>query len=529
MNSPTFDVNGLLSAIAKKVWEQENLSGEVLNPTLSDIQETVVSTPRLHKDLNVASTGTKYRVLISCENLDEGYKHFPNAQKFFRPDLDTVEHGFEDKVISASADAILILNEQEHLAKCLELFSRHILRTAGEPSMEQAQWLQKIWKKEKDHNKELEHPLTPIVRAWIQEQTSTRITPEHDRKYPIGVLKYPGGSVRELAFTENDTGQVFQVPERYEQVQIELDLGNKEQLLPAIMPLQVVQSSDMKSQTKSGAVSHELRIFHEAMMALKPNHQRGYLIFHLGDLIEYLYPNGKFNWTNQLPHIERALAVLHNSATIPWIDDQGSIRQWRPVTVRAPLPHNATRDTPILMDVLMPPDARRGHMVIKNIHRLTAMKSAARWNAYHVACYLWDKYGTVKGKLVDPTRPVEKRDNQNRLVDATGKPLVTRNGKEIKNPYHKEAIPQLEREPNPDTIQRYPILSNEDLILACLPNGYPKNNRRTYLKRAKAHWEALEIAGYIIIHKEITGWRILPPSEHLNAHRALRKASKSIY
>ena len=83
-------------------------------------------------------------------------------------------------------------------------------------------------------------------------------------------------------------------------------------------------------------------------MALEPNQRKADIMFRLGDLISYLYPNGKFNWTNQMPHIERALAVLHNSATIPWIDDQGSIRQWRPVSVRSPLPHDATRDTPIL-------------------------------------------------------------------------------------------------------------------------------------------------------------------------------------
>lgn len=97
-------------------------------------------------------------------------------------------------------------------------------------------------------------------------------------------------------------------------------------------------------------------------------------------------------------------------------------------------------------------------MVIKDIHRHIGMKSAAQWNAYHIAAYLWDKHGTVKGKLVDPTRPSERRDDHNRIVDATGKPLVNRNGKEIKSPYHPEAVRQLEREPNTDALQRYPVL-----------------------------------------------------------------------
>lgn len=95
-------------------------------------------------------------------------------------------------------------------------------------------------------------------------------------------------------------------------------------------------------------------------MALQPNQQRADLMFRLGDLIHFLYPNGKFNWTNQMPHIERALGVLHTYATVPWIDDQGSLREWRPVAVRAPLIDDATRETPIYIQVQMPPDARRG-------------------------------------------------------------------------------------------------------------------------------------------------------------------------
>ena len=139
------------------------------------------------------------------------------------------------------------------------------------------------------------------------------------------------------------------------------------------------------------------------------------------------------------------------------------------------------------------------------------------------------QYGTVKGKLIDTTRPVERRDEQNRLVDASGKPLVNRNGRDIKSPYQPEAVRQLDREPNPEAVKRYPILSSEELILACFPNGYPANSRREYLRRAKAHWGQLEADGHIVIQKERHGWRILPSGEHLNAHRALRKSAKGVY
>ena len=263
----------------------------------------------------------------------------------------------------------------------------------------------------------------------------------------------------------------------------------------------------------------------EAMMALKPNQQRADLMFRLGDLIDFLYPNGKFHWTNQMPNIERTLYVLHNCATVPWMDDQGSLREWRPVAVRSPLIEEATRDTPVYIEVQMPPDARRGHMVIKDIHRETGMKSAAQWNAYHVACFLWDRYGTVSGKLIDTTRPVERRDAQNRLIDPSDKPLVKRNGKPINNPYNSEAIHQLDREPNPEALKRYPILCDTDLIFACFPNTKDTNHRRL-LEKARGHWMALEAKGFVSIQKEKNGWRILPTQEHLNFHRALRKSGR---
>ena len=533
--SQTSGSKELLKALAKEVWKKDDLPGDPLTPTLTDIQEMAIATPETEKDVTVASNGHSYKVIVTgqrewkphkeqaAQDLQAFRKPFPNTQDARVTEIRAIE----GDTVSTSDSQTFAFIDRNDVGKFLSFISRHIIRTAGEPSVEQAKWLHNLWQQE---SLQVEvHPLIDVVRAWIQTQTATPVTAERDRKYPFSILKHPIGNVRELAFTENEVGQVFKIPERVDQIQMELDLGGAASVLPSIMPLQVVRTANLKPQTKSGAVSHELRIFFEAMMALQPNQRHSDLMFRLGDLINFLYPNRKFHWTNQMPHIKRALDVLHTYATIPWIDDQGSLREWRPVAVRAPLIDEATRDTPIYIEVQMPPDARRGHMVIKDVHRLIGMKSAAKWNAYHVAAYLWDKHGTVKGKLVDPTRPVEHRNDQNRLVDATGKPLVDRNGREIKSPYHRDAVCQLDRESNPDAIQRYWVLSSEDLIRACYPNGYSKSDRRSYLKRAKAYWQELEDEGYIVIYKEKHGWRILPPTEHLNAHRALRKSSKGVY
>lgn len=388
-------------------------------------------------------------------------------------------------------------------------------------------WFHRYWLLVRKHDDSIKHPYIPFIERWIQNNTAVKITKKRDKSTPFSVLKHPIGNARTLEFV-NDIGEVFATPEKVEQVeQQKLPIREQEEsVLPSIMPLKIVQSSEITTKTKSGAVSHELRIFFEAIMALKPNQRREELMFRLGDLIEFLYPNGKFQWSNQLPHIARALRTLHISATIPWVDDQGSLREWRPVTVKSPLPADAHRDTPVFIDVVMPPDTKQGYMILKKIHRMLGMKSAAQWNAYHVACYLWDKFGTWEGRMFDPTKPVERRDERNKIVDGSRKPIVTQRGKELTNLYHKEAVKQLERETNLESVKKYPVLSWDDLLKACYPNGYPENNKGIYLNRAKKHWENLEVAGHIVIVKERAGWRILPPSEHVNAHRAVRTASK---
>ena len=527
-----------IEIVTLSIAEKDGYAGEPTIPTLEQIQAFTAEAPDNEWVVFVLIRPNASR--YDVHSISEDTKRLELARRIM------LQRSFTSETPETSEEQIWAMTNilhkgttVEHLRQDFyevdpahfETIANFMKRTAGEPTPERLQWLHKAWEKARDNHPEMNipHPLAPIIREWLQEQTAKHINREYDRKHPVAVLRHPLGSVRELAFTDREMGQVFKTPESVDQIQMELDLGDTPSILPAIMPLHVVRTANLKPQTKSGAVSHELRIFFEAMMALQPKQRRADLMFRLGDLIDFLYPNGKFNWTNQMPHIKRALGVLHTYATVPWIDDQGSLREWRPVAVRVPLIDEATRDTPIYIEVQMPPDARRGHMVIKDIHRRTGMKSASQWNSYHVAGYLWDKYGTVKGGLIDTTRPVVRRDGQNRLVDASGKPLVNRNGRDINNPYHPEAVRQLDREPNPEAVKRYPILSSEDLILACFPNGYPTDNRRAYLKRAKTHWGQLEADGHIVIQKERHGWRILPSEEHLNAHRALRKSVKGVY
>ena len=378
------------------------------------------------------------------------------------------------------------------------------------------------------------HPalLVPLAKAWLIEQTAKHVTAEYDRKHPVAVLKHPMGSIRETTFVDADTATLrdFATPSRCKQAeapQLRFDFAQEAQsILPDIMPLEIAPPMGLQPTTKKGSVSHVVRVFFEALMALEPRQRQADLMFTLDDLINYLYPDGKFNRTLQLPYIINALDILHFYATVPFKeDDKGNIGYWRPVVVRTRLAPDDRNDKKIFLDVKLPPDATQGMIVEKSIMRMLGKQSAPKFNAYLTACWLWDRYGTVKGKLIDPTRPVENRNEQGQLVDPTGKVIVTPRGTPITNLYHPRSISQLERERNP-AADHYPVLSEEDLILACNLNGYKRNSRRMVLQRAKGYWTALEKEGIISIHKVREGWRIMPSKNHLQTHRAVREASK---
>ena len=420
----------------------------------------------------------------------------------------------------------------EATANEAEAIANFILQTEGEPTLERAATLHQEWLQWRKSEENLQHPLEPIVRAWIQETTAKRITSEYDQKHPIGILKYPLGNLRDVSFVElGETAHLreFATPNSRQQVEsTQLQLfppAEKTSILPAVMPLQIAHPMGLKPKTKAGAVSHEIRIFFEALMALEPNQQQVDMMFRLGDLIHYLYPDGKFHRTNQLPYIINALETLHFYATVPWRDDQGDLRRWRPVHVKSPLEINSKNETPVFMRVEMPPDAKQGMAVDKQILRGLGKASAPQFNAYLTAAYLWDKYGTYQGKIIDPTRPVERRNSKNALVDENGKPFVNPHGKKITNLYDTHVVKQSAREPNSNAIKRYPVLSDEDLIYACFPNTTTQN-LRVLLKRAQTHWTELEKVGIVRIKRLTHGWRILPGASHIERYRGVKETQK---
>ena len=175
-----------------------------------------------------------------------------------------------------------------------------------------------LWKEARDFDTSLKHPLAPIVKEWLNEQAVKPITTEHDKLHPVAIIKNPMGSVREINFTDPGNARLreFATPERISQAspdQMRLGFDNEPpSILPDIMPLEVPPPEGVKPSTKGGAVSHVVRIFYESIMALEPHERASDIAFRLGDLIDYLNPDGKFHRTNQTAlHHRRTRYTAH--------------------------------------------------------------------------------------------------------------------------------------------------------------------------------------------------------------------------
>ena len=348
-------------------------------------------------------------------------------------------------------------------------------------------------------------PLSMIVRAWQKDATAVHATKQRDQRRPAGILKFPMGTIRDVELVDLDKGTLTrfeeghgETPESYQmalpEMQEKLIVRPIQNLLVHDRRQEIAQMFGIKTpiRTKSGAVSPIVRISLEAIMALEPRHTKGRVKITLGDLINFLNPDGKFHRTNQLPYIVRAVYGLNTLAAVKWRKGW-----WLPVVARSYPEMTSARDFPIILDVELPDNATQGPMALKEPLRMTGKRSLPQFNAYLSAVDVWDYYGTQGGRIIDPTRPTD----------------------------YKRPGGERDRDPKTD---KYPILSNIDLMVACYPNlnfeSMLGNQKRPYLARAKAVWEKLKNRGYVEIEKVGNmGWRILPTENHTAIYRTLKK------
>lgn len=574
-------ISKVLKRLTKVIWEADKNEGDLPEgPTLSDIQNFTQDVPEsdfirvvgidahfwvtlseegfnasdppaevlnLRKSLSDALSRDYAREArnlysyLSDQTLSERDKQRRDAWRAvmqkLRQELKSMDEKELRKIKSATLYTLAQTREEnentnlwlEATANEAQAIANFILQTEGEPTLERAVTLHQEWLQWQESQENLQHPLKPIVRAWIQQATAKPITREFDRKHPAAVIERSRmGSIRDVTTfsslaEEIDTLIPLSAPAPESQ-QIEMPGLETQSILPEVLPLQAVHMRDGIETTKRGAVAMPIRLFFEAMMALDPKETQVDIHFKLGDLLRYLNPDGKYNRTNHLPHVLQGLHSLH-FLRIPYRsnpDKPSTEVDWIPVLPRTVPNLKSGDNASIILEVKLPPDTKGGMMVEKDILRLTGKKSSAKFNAYLTACWIFDRYGTTPRGIIDPTKPAVQRDIEGYLTDGNGKRFLDDSGKPIKNRYHAKNIAAGARVDN-EAREQYPILSFEDLTRACFPKGFDRKKRATYQKRALKAWEELQADNILRIEKYQHGWRILPSESHIGRYRALKK------
>jgi len=187
--------------------------------------------------------------------------------------------------------------------------------------------------------------------------------------------------------------------------------------------------------------------------------------------------------------------------------------------------------------VTLPPGSKQGPQVDRKLLRTLAARSARQHRAMVAAFCLFDKYGTVNGRLIDQTLPVVRRDPAGYVVDVHGRHVIER-GAPTRRATHRRAVRTGDRVQNPAAERAYPWLEGDDVILLCHAEAAANPAaRRDQRRRVSETLEALRARAALDfearyrtpIHggpQELQAVRLMPSDEHREAHAARWAARK---
>ena len=242
---------------------------------------------------------------------------------------------------------------------------------------------------------------------------------------------------------------------------------------------------------KHGPVPLPRRIGLEVLLSAPPDvrvNEAVLMSTTMGKLYSGVSPRTKYLPKRHGPRLTEALRVVHNGK-VSWRNGaRGALRVL--VAVRD-WPGSFDSDEPLSFDLRLPPGSRQGPQIDRNAVRMTWFSH--RHNRILLTAYcLFDKYGTVNGRMVSPTIPVVGTNKAGYVIDARGN-VVTENGKPTRRVTHPRAVQTGARRPNPEALSKYPVLTGRDLILA----GYSRvadTPKRRYEQRQRVLEAATDLA-----------------------------------
>ena len=528
-SSPT--VEAIISGVKKGIWQKDNRDGEPPPHTPNDIaryepvqiahnaatvdwDEIGELPPRAFRDV-LGFEGNVYEVPELRDAYHQASQEIENIDKRIR-DFDDKEN--------------VLLDQYMKMHHSLVFFNFGVLLI--QDFAERIEAIHSAWLEVREYVPGIPHPLTPIVRTWLQDQIAKHINREYDRKHPVAILRSGSlGSIRDVVLDMEGVGQspIIKKEGRIpKDDQLVLFDAEPDSILPNFLPFHMWDGRSKKT-TKSGAVSHGARIADEAFFPVETGELKVELKFDLGMLLRAFHPDLTEDQltSNRAKYLKYIINGLADVQYLGWeYKKDGENGLFVPVK----MPSNfmpsikSADDFAVVLHVTLPETEQfNGIAIEKYPLRLTGKTSLIQLNALRTAYWIFDYYGTIKGRLANPTEPkIEGRDADGYLLK-DGKRLLSKRGKPIKDAYHPEALAQLERKKNPNAVSLYPILSEHDLIGACYPLGHTLRHA-VAKQRAEASWKALEKNGFIEIDPHTEGWCIMPSNRHIRSHFGLRKA-----
>ena len=397
------------------------------------------------------------------------------------------------------------------------------------------------------------HPLAPLVGAWQQD---VPLPAEWDDRQHANLPAPLAATRRVLLHRELRDGQVA-LPFDYTALtrtvppdEPRFEVGYLPTLAPdssKLIPSPLLDLWDTgPSRGRGGPVALARRIGLEVLLATPPDarpNEHVALDTTMGKLAGAVWPGTRYSPARHGQMLLNALREVHNGKVAWSAGERGALRVL--VTVHD-WPRSFAYNALLAFGVMLPPGSRQGAQIDRYAVRGT-------WHSYRqnrlllVAYCLFDRYGTVSGRMVSPTLPVVRRDPAGYVLGASGKVLTERR-RPSRRATHPHAIQTGQREPNPEALRHYPVLTGRDLVLA----GYPRvadtlSERRDQRRRVLAAARELgkpvaespkrgapDRRRHALLRVEVSGrgsaaeLRLMPSDEYLAAHASRWAARKQV-